>query len=377
MRLFLLGLLAACAKDVVDTGLPPETDVETDADADSDSDGDTDSDAETDSDTDRETDTDVETDTDGLDTDLPLDVIAVVETGLDPSTIWYDLDVASDGALVAGSSTGLLHIAATGEVHRYTSADGLASDSVHGVLFDPNGSIWVGYEQVVAIDGQRVHVGSPLVIDETINIDATHEIAELHRFRLQTIGPNAGDVWMGTNEGLCVHEADPAQYREHLHPTHPHGDTLGVAITSDGQLWNGDQYQLSRYVSFGALSTYNRVWADVALDQPIGIRDLDAAAMVVWVASDQGLARVDATQVSIPEGLTFPLPDVGPLRAVKVGTDGRVWLGGPSGLSTYDPSTGIQRVIADIPAVDQLAVGVDGTVWAAGPAAALWKITTP
>ena len=51
--------------------------------------------------------------------------------------------------------------------------------------------------------------------------------------------------WIGTNEGISLFTA-AGDLIEHRHPVHPHGMTLGLAITPGGDVWDADQFQLSR-----------------------------------------------------------------------------------------------------------------------------------
>lgn len=346
--------LVACKPDPVDTSVdsePVDTSAHTDTAVDSDPDTDP-----------------IDTDT-GVDPDTGRPALTWFDAsdGV-PTAEFHDLTVAADGTLVAGTTAGLVTVRADDTVAVYTTADGLAADDVHGVLFDADDTLWLGYSGVALVDGQRAtfDASGPAVF-ETIDINATMEIAELHRFARQPYGARAGDVWMGSNEGLCVYEPGtsptPGVYREHNHPTHPHGDTLGVDLTSDGHAWNGDQYQLSRWSAFYALVEYAPLWP-VTPSEVIAVRDLDADGMIVWVASDlYGVARVDAAAASLPDGTTFPAPAVASAWAIRSAGD-VVYIGGPGGLWTLD-AAGTLLAWTDVPAaVEAIAVDADhATVW--------------
>jgi hypothetical protein len=281
------------------------------------------------------------------------------DQGVPDGLVWHDLAV-SGGRLLGATSSGLLVF--DGETATLSGlAEGLAADVVHAVLDDGQGQVWVGYEGLEDLEAQRLNLDAGVVVEEDVHFDRTGEIHGVHRFAIEPAGQGAGNVWMATNEGMCVYDRELDVYAEHTHPVHPHLDSLGVAFTSDGTHWNGDQHQLSRwtYDFDGALSStsdlvaYDTLW-EVPAETVIGITDLDAAYLTVWVASSAyGVARVDVTDLTSFGTVTFPV-DLPSALAIRVDADGLVWIGAPDGLYVFDPATD--------------ALSHPGEAWMPGPA---------
>lgn len=309
--------------------------------------------------------------------------------------VWRQIAVAPDGTLWAASDAGLVHLDATdpdAPVTRvYTSADGLYKDAPYGVLPHSDGTLWVG--DVGDVDRQGSHFSinpdGSLTLLGIIDYTESTEIQYALRLREQPYGVGAGDVWMGTNEGVCLYDADLGVYAEHAHPTHPHSLSYGVAFTPDGSIWNGDQYQLSRwqYTNDGNLSpSYQSSGGDLAeywvpwpvgIEEPIAIADIDAApdSWTLWLASGTyGVARVDVG-ADIGTSVTTLLVDPFPATAAAIRDDGagHVWIGTSTGLLVWDTTTEtMQDLSAYLPyaSVNQLAVDVSVSppaVWAATP----------
>lgn len=303
------------------------------------------------------------------------------------------LSVAADGTLWAATSDGLMHLDASGEVavlRTYLAADGLYHDDPYAVLAHSDGTVWVG--DVGDVDRQGSHLSvntdGSLTLIEAIDFTESSEIAYVLRLREQPYGAGIGDVWMGTNEGLCLWDADLGVFAEHAHPTHPHGLAYGLAVTPDASTWNGDQYQLSRWeysndgnlspseMSLGGdLAEYWVPWP-VEVEEEIGLTDMDADEWTLWVVSSlYGVARVDVgTEVgtSVTTLLGEPFPSTG--QAVRADGEGHVWIGTGGGLFAWDITT---ETMSDLSAwlpdtnVQQLAVDTTttpATVWAATPA---------
>lgn len=303
------------------------------------------------------------------------------------------LSVAPDGSLWAATSGGLVHLDGSGDtsiVRSYTTADGLYRDDPHAVLAHSDGTIWVG--DVGDVDRQGSHLSlntdGSLTLIEAIDFTESTEIAYVLRMREQPHGAGVGDVWMGTNEGLCLWDANLGVFAEHAHPTHPHDLAYGVAFTPDASVWNGDQYQLSRWeysndgnlspsaMSVGGdLAEYWVPWP-VEVEEQIGLTDLDADEWALWLVSSlHGVARVDVgTEVgtSVTTLLGDPFPATA--KAVRADGDGHVWIGTGEGLALWDIATATMSDLSSwLPDTDVQQLTVDGrtsppTVWAATPA---------
>jgi hypothetical protein len=272
------------------------------------------------------------------------------ETGLPSGATWHGIDVDGAGRVLGATSEGLVVLDGAAAVV-WGLLDGLATDDIQAVLDDGYGQVWLGYHGLEAMDGQRITLdaaGFPTVV-EGIDYAVSMEISEIHRFAVQPYGTGIGDMWMGANEGLCLYDRDLDVYAEHLHPTHPHLLTRGVTFTSDGNVWNADQYQLSRwrYDDDGTISNsadlvaYSNLWG-LPVETPIDLMDVDADGMNVYAASAlYGVAAVDATDPVTLGVVSFVGAGIlSSASAVRVDPEGIVWIGTPTGMYRHDPSTG-------------------------------------
>lgn len=310
-----------------------------------------------------------------------------------PQTLWTGLS-ASGGQVWGSSSLGVYHLDATTLDSRlYTVTDGLLITPTSAVLLHSDGTIWAGHQADNLQQGEHFSVESDgsLSLISIIDYTESAEIAGLFRLREQPFGVGTQDVWMGTNEGICLYDADLGVFQEHAHPTHPHGYSYGLAFSPDGHVWNGDQYQLSRwnYSNDGDLNPsadLAEYWVPWQVDPglPVDIRDLDASDWTLWVVSSTyGVARVDVgmtvgTNTTRPIGVPFPLT----AWAVRVDGVGNVWIGSDEGLFVYD--TALNRIaLVDMgvnPPVSQLALDnttVPPTIWAATPTALVEVVGVP
>lgn len=267
------------------------------------------------------------------------------EVGLPDGATWYALSVDGDGNVWGATSLGLVRFEPElARVTTWTTAQGLLADSVTAVLAASDGTIWVGHIADSTQQGERVMVeGDTLTVLQAIDYTESTEITSVVRLGEQPWGKGLGDVWMGTNEGLCLWDADVHVYAEHAHPTHPHGYSEGVTFTPEGDIWNGDQYQLSRwrYSNDGDLSPSADLFETiplwpVELKEAISILDLDADGVDVWVASGGfGVARVTpGTEAATSVVELFAEPTSA--TAIRADGDGNVWIGTPAGLWRWD-----------------------------------------
>ncbi len=316
-----------------------------------------------------------------------------VDLGL-PAGGWYGLSVAPGGTIWGANAAGLVHLdPATGGVRVYGLADGLLDDAPHAVLAHSDGTVWVGHVGTEAAQGEQVSVGDDgaLTVLRVIDYTESSEILAVHRLDEQRVGPGIGDVWMGTNEGLCLFDADLQVFAEHAHPTHPHGDSAGVAFTADGDVWNGDQHQLSRwrYSNDGNLSPSADLaetiptWP-VELAAPIAITDLSAEGQIVWVVSSLfGVARVAVgaevgTSTVELLGAPYPLTATG----VRVDGAGNTWIAGDQSLFVANDAglTRLEGSWLPVEGVEALAVDLQSdppVVWVATSAGLVRIVGVP
>lgn len=332
-------------------------------------------------------DTDTATDTGGKDTavdtgDPPFSVEVFGPAEGVGATSWRGLSVGPDGAVWGATELGLLRF--DGAAQFWTAAEGLLTDAPQSVLAHSDGTVWVGHLGSTERQGEQITASGEIL--QSLDYAETTEIAALYRLREQPHGVGAGDVWMGTDEGACLWDADLAVLQGHAHPKHPHLASTGIGFTAEGDIWNGDQYQLSRwrYSNDGDLSPtadlfeYWVPWP-VETDALIATTDLDAAGNEVWVASSlYGVAKVTVGEAA-GTSLTELLPAPGTATAVRIAEE-NVWVGTSAGLWLLDRAGGSGEQVGAswLPAADiqQIAVAAD-VVWLATSAGLVRVVGVP
>ena len=281
------------------------------------------------------------------------------ESGV-PITSWYGLSVAPDHTVWGATASGLVHFdPATATTRVYTNTDGLYTAYPRAVLAHSDGTIWVGHVGDTTRQGEHVQVEADgsLTVLTLIDYTSSEEISAIYRLAEQPHGAGAGDVWMGTNEGGCLYDADLGVFLEHAHPTHPHGNYQGVAFGTDDNVWLADQYQLSRwdYSDDGSLDSVNDLaeyWIPwpVAIGEPVDMTDADFDPVdpagddvegTLWLSSSlYGVARVTISAslgASVTENLGPPFPAAA--QAIRADGAGGVWIGATDGLYVVDTAT--------------------------------------
>lgn len=297
------------------------------------------------------------------------------EVGI-PTAAWYGLSIGLDGTVWGATSAGLVRFdPATSALWVLKEADGLTSDYPRAVLAASDGTVWIGHVGDTKRQGEQVQpeADGSVTLLRPVDYTESTEIVAVYRIREDA---STGDVWMGANEGINVWDADLQVFAEHAHPTHPHGNTYGVAFTEDGYQWDLDTYQVSRwnYSDDGDLNPtadlvdYWVPWP-VAVETAVNITDADGRGEEVWATSSSyGVAHFTTPEdgsTPVTELLEAPFPTSA--YAVRFGLDGRLWIGGGDGLYLWD---GVKMKIytEDLPdlRVQQIAVDpTDGDVWVA------------
>ncbi len=173
--------------------------------------------------------------------------------------------------------------------------------------------------------------------------------------------------WIGTNEGISLLSA-AGDAIEHRHPVHPHGMTLGVAITPSGDVWDADQFELSR-LNAGPSADFAATFDPILQPFAQAEQDLTSAfvdgAGDVWAGSlVHGLCRLDPKTYEVTTwDLATGLPSLS-VQSIALDPDGTIWVGTDSGLGRLDPATGSWRLYqpggaSDLPSLDVIDVVVD------------------
>ncbi len=290
------------------------------------------------------------------------------EAGL-PVAGWRGLSVGPAGDVWGATTVGLVRLdPTTATSTTYGAAAGLLSDAPTAVLAASDGTVWVGHIGDPTRQGEQVSRAEDgtLTVLRAIDYAESEEILAVVRLFESGVGDGDGDIWMGTNEGLCVWDANLDRFAEHAHPTHPHGYSEGVAVSDEGDIWNGDAYQLSRwrYSNDGDLSPSADLYETVPtwpieLEDPVEIADADAYGGELWVTSELfGVARVVIGENAGTSDVSL-FSEPASARAVRADGAGNVWIGTTTGLWRWDGAT-LAEVTADwIPADGVQEIAVD------------------
>ena len=197
---------------------------------------------------------------------------------------------------------------------------------------------------------------------ESYNFNLTGEIIQANH---AVFDPLRDQFWIGTNEGVSLFDSS-RDVIEHRHPVHPHGFTNAVAITPGGDVWDGDEFQLS-LLNAGPQADFDATFSPVLQPFPLDQQNCSAAWLDaqqrVWVGSEtQGLARVDASALTAQLWtLAAGLPSLA-VQAVAVDPDGSIWVGtADQGLGRLDPTTSTWQVFdqtSGLPSDDVLSLYV-------------------
>jgi ligand-binding sensor domain-containing protein len=299
---------------------------------------------------------------------------AIAPTPIAPVSIYAGTDAREASADLAGNvwiatAAGARAVTTGGAILSYRAADGLVDDDVRAAAGGRAGSALVGFG-TQGVPGQG---GNPPQT-EFLTIHAGVIRGEPHRFGLtgEIVVTNHAEYdsgrdqyWIGTNEGVSIFTA-AGDLVEHRHPVHPHGMTLGVAIAPSGDVWDADQFQLSRLnagPNADFLASFDPVLQPFeTADQLLSSVALDAAGLVYVGSLAYGLARIDlsawsATIWSAAAGL----PSLR-VQSVAIDPDGSIWVGTDAGLGRLDPRSGawqIHRASAGLPSDDIREVTID------------------
>ncbi|HUB10071.1 MAG TPA: two-component regulator propeller domain-containing protein [Myxococcales bacterium] len=236
----------------------------------------------------------------------------------------------------------------------YDSDAGLPDDDVRCATGGVPGQALVGFGPQLQSGADQIDLltlsggsvsGAPKIFDITGEIvEANHIVYDAPRHQ----------YWIGTNEGVSMLSA-AGDAIEHRHPVHPHGATLGLAVTPGGDVWDGDQFQLSKLNS-GPQGDFDATFDPVL--QPWVQSGQDIAAVLVdgsgdiWAGSlDRGLAQLDPNAFTVQVWtLAAGLPSLS-VQSLALDADGTLWVATDTGLGRLNPTSGSWTVFRAPPIV--------------------------
>ncbi|MGB5048932.1 MAG: ATP-binding protein, partial [Caldilineaceae bacterium] len=162
----------------------------------------------------------------------------------------------------------------------------------------------------------------------------------------------AGRLWLAINQqGLVGMEADrttvhvyPGVRARQFTPEQPGSDLMSaLAVAPDGGLWIGFRNGAvsRRDPESGLFRHFNFSPGTPGAPSPAWVEQMfiDAAG-IVWMATQDGLYRLDPTSEAVTRyGVAAGLP-AARLFSIQQSADGALWLGSQKGLARFDPATG-------------------------------------
>ncbi len=284
----------------------------------------------------------------------------------------------------------------------YTSADGLAGDSVQSLAEDPRGFLWIGTSTGVSrfdgytFTGYGTEDGLPhpsanvlkIASDGTVWVGTSEGLAHSVRqpvagrplFEALKIGPDgsdrtdsdparrdhvlalaegpAGRIWVGTSGGLLAVDRTDRALRARRVSLGPHEETADFEVYAlfaepGGRLWAGTSRGLFERRPDGR-TTRHPLWPDAEGVDPVRALALDARG-VLWVAHQRGVfaARLAAAS-AVSESTWFE-------RANGQGKGGPSWR-----RPATDREIRAFSVASLVPkghCSGGIAIGRDGTAW--------------
>lgn len=236
-----------------------------------------------------------------------------------PSNFAWAIQKTADGSLWIGTEdAGLVRIH-DGTIATYTTHDGLTSNQVKSLYASPDGSLWIGG-------------GAGLDVWRNGRI-LSHPVAGVPVERVNALaGDAAGRLWIATDRhGLWAVEHD------RILPLPDIGDLAsqsvnGVVAAADGSIWFGTVLGLGHLT----LASGAKPGSMTAYTMRDGLPSnrvssvFEAPAGVMWVATQNGLARIEKGRI---ESVTSRngLPEDSIATALTDGGDG-IWYGTNRGL---------------------------------------------
>ncbi|MEM1206340.1 MAG: two-component regulator propeller domain-containing protein [Acidobacteriota bacterium] len=215
---------------------------------------------------------------------------------------------------------------------RHLNTDqGLSQGSVHAIVQDPYGFLWIGTQ-----DGLDRWDGREFVSYHAAGAGGGGLVDDY--VRALELDPH-GDLWIGTDSGgLARRDRDGGTFEIHRHdPATPDG--LGSdrihALWADraGGLWIATEAGL------------DHLDLDSRTITPVPLEPEDGAAFSLrphgdgslWVGTDGGLRRIDVARRRLAEVREAPWGRIkGPVRAILRSDEGKLWIGADDALFRLD-----------------------------------------
>lgn len=272
----------------------------------------------------------------------------VTAAGLDHD-VMYSIAASKDGLWIGRQHGGITHLRFQGEsflTETYTTADGLAQNSVYAVYESRDGSAWAG---TLSGGVSRWHRGRITTYTSADGL-ASNSVASI-------LEAADGTMWFATANGLSA--LANGQWRTyHAADGLPSGNINCLAEDSHGLLWIGTSSGL-------AFRQSGRIHAATAVpllrEQILGLAEDKNGSL--WIATSTRVLRVKRDSLlrnAVPEGDIREYTRADGLRGLEgvkryqsmvTDSSGRVWVSMNRGISVVDPA---RLVSSSAPAIVQV-----------------------
>ena len=207
---------------------------------------------------------------------------------------------------------------------RYTSENGLVNDSLHTLLQEPGGLLWIGGSAALnRFDGQRfITYGSKDGLD--IGTGVNHLVLD-----------GRGDLWVATNGGGIYrfdrHTTDRARFITNLKV----GDSRAsnrvnvIHLQNDGKIWAGTDVGLFVLESSGRFRRVPLVPLDTPEPEAHLIASFALAGTSLWVGTTTGAYRCSLEREACVAVIT------GRIRGLLVDRHNHAWIAHDRGLERW------------------------------------------
>lgn len=265
---------------------------------------------------------------------------------------WQIIEVSPGQFVVGSKRSGLyrLEIGPRGEVRRWTrdrqidqayaraaGETGVSITGVRSLFVDRRGRLWVGTSRGLfrqEAGGYRVYGLKPGAPPGDLGDDRANVVYEDRR----------GRIWVGTDVGLYRFDeaADAFVRAASKPPASLCGEVIWSMVESDadpGGLWVATVGGGLGRVDL-ATETARCLTSDDGLPSDVVVGVLADSEGALWATTNNGLARVDlrSMRVAVFTSADGLQGDAFNLMAQRSLSDGRLAVGGPSGLTVFDPA---------------------------------------
>jgi signal transduction histidine kinase/ligand-binding sensor domain-containing protein len=282
------------------------------------------------------------------------------------ATDLYALEVNARGELLVGTTDGGLvvcRLPALDLCLEWGEVNGLPHEAVRALATDAAGTLWVGTEAGLA----------RLARDDLWSYGVAEGLPDPHVYAL---APDpAGGVWAGTVRGLARFEPGAHGRARTRHwrgaPGPPGGWVWTLAALDDGRLWVGGERGFCRFDPARGVCELAFAEPQLTRQQTFALHVDRAGAL--WAGTPSGAARLASATAAQPGALELFHVAEGlaaePVYAFAEDREGRLWLAHGAGLSWRD-AEGFHRTGPEsglpLASTRALGVGTDGELWVGG-----------